>query len=128
MPMDTRGSRSSTQCFHATRSSFNRRRTEEAPVPDIHGRADEGWGPVADAFRRNFDQNREIGAACCVYADGRAVVDLWGGTADKCTGRPWESETVAAVFSTTKGATAICAHMLAERGELDLDELVTQYW
>lgn len=97
-------------------------------MPEVHGRADDGWGAVADAFRRNFEQRGEIGAACCVYADGRPVVDLWGGTADRRTGRPWDEDTVAIVFSTTKGATAICAHMLVERGELDLDAPVAEYW
>ena len=39
-----------------------------------------------------------------------------------------EEDTIALVFSTTKGATAICAHMLVERGELDLDAPVINYW
>jgi CubicO group peptidase (beta-lactamase class C family) len=95
---------------------------------DIHGYAEEGWGAVADAFRANFERHRELGAACCVYLAGSAVVDLWGGVADRRTGRPWRSDTVVTVFSTTKGATAICAHMLAERGVLDLNAPVAQYW
>jgi CubicO group peptidase (beta-lactamase class C family) len=69
-----------------------------------------------------------VGEACSVYVDGRSVVDLWGGVADRRTERLWEEETVVVVFSTTKGATAICAHMLAERGELDLDTRVVEYW
>jgi CubicO group peptidase (beta-lactamase class C family) len=97
-------------------------------MTDIQGHTDEGWGAVADAFRINFEQHHELGAACCVYVDGRPVVDLWGGTADGRTGRPWTEDTVAVVFSTTKGATAICAHMLAESGEVDLDAPVVKYW
>src|SRR3954468_6397249 len=97
-------------------------------MSDVHGDADDGWGAVADAFRSNFARDLELGAACCVYADGHPVVDLWGGTADRRTGRPWDRETVAVVFSTTKGATAICAHMLVERGQLDLDAAVVDYW
>jgi CubicO group peptidase (beta-lactamase class C family) len=87
---------------------------------DIQGRVAEGWGAVADAFRANFERRSELGAACCVYADGHPVVDLWGGA--------WDRDTLALVFSTTKGATAICAHMLAERGALDLDARVADYW
>jgi CubicO group peptidase (beta-lactamase class C family) len=97
-------------------------------MSEINGHADEGWGAVADAFRRNFDEHGEVGAACCVYRDGRPVVDLWGGIADRSSQRPWERDTIALVFSTTKGATAICAHMLVERGELDLDAPVVEYW
>ena len=59
---------------------------------------------------------------------GRPVVDLWGGLADSETKRPWNEDTIAQVASTTKGATAICAHMLAQRGELDLDAPVVKYW
>lgn len=56
------------------------------------------------------------------------MVDLWGGQADEASGRPWAEDTVVCAFSTTKGATAICASMLAERGRLDFDALVTDYW
>jgi CubicO group peptidase (beta-lactamase class C family) len=95
----------------------------------IQGRVEAGWGKVADAFRGNFEgKPGEVGAACCVYLDGRAVVDLWGGFADREVNRPWSEDTIALVASTTKGATAICAHLLAQRGQLDLDAPVVQYW
>ena len=61
-------------------------------------------------------------------SDGRPVVDLWGGLADREANRPWDKDTIVAVASTTKGATAICAHLLAQRGELDLDAPVVKYW
>ena len=95
----------------------------------VHGYVEEGWGKVADAFRANFDGDPgEVGAACCVYVDGRAVVDVWGGLSDAEAKRPWNEDTIALVASTTKGATAICAHLLAQRGELDLDARVAEYW
>jgi CubicO group peptidase (beta-lactamase class C family) len=95
----------------------------------VHGHVEEGWGKVADAFRANFEGNPgEVGAACCVYVGGRPVVDLWGGLADREANRPWNQNTISAVASTTKGATAICAHMLAQRGQLDLDAPVVKYW
>jgi len=95
----------------------------------VHGDVEEGWGEVADAFRANFEGSPgEVGASCCVYVGGRPVVDLWGGLGDSETQRPWEKDTIAMVASTTKGATAICAHMLAQRGLLDLDAPVVDYW
>jgi CubicO group peptidase (beta-lactamase class C family) len=97
----------------------------------IQGSVENGWGKVADAFRANFDGVEtpgEVGAAVSVYADGRPVVDLWGGLADRAAERPWQKDTIVEVASTTKGATAICAHMLAQRGELDLDAPVATYW
>ncbi|RSM70415.1 serine hydrolase [Amycolatopsis sp. WAC 01375] len=88
-----------------------------------------GWGKVADVFRRNFKESPgEVGAACSVYVGGRQVVNLWGGLADREANRPWRKNTIVQVASTTKGATAICAHMLAQRGELDLDAPVARYW
>jgi hypothetical protein len=59
--------------------------------------------------------------------DGRPVVDLWGGLADGGANRPWDEDTITSVASTAKGATAICAHMPAQRGELDPDAPVMKY-
>jgi CubicO group peptidase (beta-lactamase class C family) len=93
-----------------------------------HGWADDGFGPVADAFARNFESFDELGAAVTVFAGGRKVVDLWGGTADARTGRPWQEDTVVPVFSCAKGVVSICVHLLAQRGELDLDAPVARHW
>ncbi|WP_351236497.1 serine hydrolase domain-containing protein [Streptomyces sp. NPDC002133] len=94
----------------------------------IHGEVAPGFEPVREAFIANFTQPGDIGAAVCVYWHGRPVVDLWGGIADIETGRPWTRDTLQLVYSTTKGATATAAHMLAERGMLDLDAPVAKYW
>jgi CubicO group peptidase (beta-lactamase class C family) len=94
----------------------------------VNGIVEPGWERVQDTFRANLADGTDLGAACCVYVDGRAVVDLWGGLADGETQRPWERDTVALVASTTKGATALCAHLLVERGALDLAAPVTRYW
>ncbi len=94
----------------------------------IEGHCDPAWQAVADAFRANFTERREFGASLCVMQHGRPVVDLWGGLADPKTGRAWERDTIGIVFSCTKGATALCAHMLAERGQLDLHADVAGLW
>ena len=87
-----------------------------------------GFERVAEAFRENFDTKGEVGASVCLSVGGETVVDLWGGTADQKTGAPWTKDTVSIVFSCTKGATAICAHVLASRGKLDLDAPVAELW
>ncbi|MEU2337522.1 serine hydrolase domain-containing protein [Streptomyces sp. NPDC006654] len=94
----------------------------------MHGEVAAGFEGVREAFAANFEQRGEVGAAVCVYRDGRPVVDLWGGVADPGTGRPWERDTLQLVYSATKGATATAAHLLAQRGELDLDAPVAAYW
>lgn len=97
-------------------------------MQQYEGWADERFGPVADEFARNFTEFPELGAAVTVYAGGRKVVELWGGTADERTGRAWTRETVVPVFSVAKGAVSIAAHLLAQRGLLDLDAPVARYW
>jgi CubicO group peptidase (beta-lactamase class C family) len=94
----------------------------------IDGEVEAGFEPVREAFEANFSQHGDIGAAVCLYRYGRPVVDLWGGIADPETGRPWTRDTLQLVYSATKGATATAAHMLAQRGTLDLDAPVAKYW
>jgi len=94
----------------------------------VNGTYHPDFAGVRDAFEQNFRQRGEVGAAVCVTVDGETVVDLWGGSADLATGRAWEADSRVVVFSCTKGATAICAHVLADRGQLDMDALVGDYW
>jgi CubicO group peptidase (beta-lactamase class C family) len=94
----------------------------------IHGFVDDGFGSVMDAFVANFAERGDLGAGCVVYLDGRPVVDLWGGRADRRTGRPWEHDTAAVIFSCSKGLLAICAYLLVEGGRLDLDAPIERYW
>ena len=81
-----------------------------------------GFERVREVFGDNFENNGDVGAALCIYRHGRKVVDLWGGLADAGTGRPWARDTLQLVYSATKAATATCAHLLAQRGELELGQ------
>ncbi|WP_197746961.1 serine hydrolase domain-containing protein [Mycolicibacterium madagascariense] len=92
------------------------------------GFADEGFGPVADAFADNFRRGTEMGAACAVYHRGRLVVDLHGGIADAVTRRPWTADTVTIGFSVSKGLMALCGYLASERGLLDFDAPVASVW
>jgi CubicO group peptidase (beta-lactamase class C family) len=94
----------------------------------IHGHCDPAFQAVADAFEKNFAERGEVGASVCVSKEGEIVADLWGGTADVGTGAPWQEDTVSIVYSCTKAATALCAQILIDRGELDLDGLISDVW
>ncbi len=94
----------------------------------VHGVCAAEFGEVAEVFARNFIDHGEVGASVSICLDGKPVVDLWGGTADRDSGRPWEKDTMAVVFSATKGMAATCIHMLADRGLLDFDAPVASYW
>ena len=97
-------------------------------MTEIGGAVQPGFEGVADAFRANFEQHGEVGAATAVYVGGQKVVDLWGGVADPAAGTPYAEDSLQLVFSTTKGATAACANLLAQRGDLDVDAPVGDYW
>lgn len=100
----------------------------EIPNGVLEGVCDPRFVAVADEFERNFRERGEIGASLCVRHEGRTVVDLWGGLANPTGNVPWTRDTVSIVFSCTKGAVAICAHVLASRGQLDIDAPVAEYW
>jgi CubicO group peptidase (beta-lactamase class C family) len=97
-------------------------------VSGIDGGVDEGYGKVADAFRRNFSDGKEIGGAVAVYRDGRKVVDLWGGYRNERTQSPWQRDSIVNVFSTTKGVASLAVAVAASRGLLDYDAKVVDYW
>ena len=83
---------------------------------------------LVERFARNFVEAGELGASLAVEVDGRLEVDVWGGWADPGRAQPWRHDTVGVVFSNTKPATALCAHLLAEDGLLDLDRPLADYW
>jgi CubicO group peptidase (beta-lactamase class C family) len=95
------------------------------PVP-IDGFVRPDFAPVADALRREL-RSQPGGAAVCVYQDGACVVDLWGGYRD-ARGRPWDRDTMSPSFSTTKGVASTAAHVMVDRGRLDYDARVSDYW
>ncbi|GAA5211431.1 serine hydrolase domain-containing protein [Streptomyces thinghirensis] len=98
---------------------------------DVHGTVAEGFEPVRDAFARNFTALGDRGAAVAVYRNGRKVIDLWGGTRDvddSAGTEPWRRGTAQVVRSATKGVAAAVPLLLHQRGELDLDAPVGEYW
>ena len=97
-------------------------------MTEIHGTCDARFHAVQEALQRNFDEAGDVGACAAVMVDGECVVDLWGGFVDEARTAPWQSDTITNVWSTTKTMTALCALMLADRGELDLDAPVARYW
>jgi CubicO group peptidase (beta-lactamase class C family) len=98
------------------------------PAGKIEGTCDGRFLGIAREFERNFRERGEVGASVSVTLGGKTVVDLWGGLADPENQRPWQRDTVSTVYSCTKGMTALCAHLLASRGKLDIDAPVAEYW
>ena len=92
------------------------------------GYCHEDFLEVQRIFNHNFYKYEEVGSSLCVIVDGEIVVDIWAGHKNKNRTQDWSENTLSVAFSSTKAALALCAHMLIERGELDLKEKVTKYW
>lgn len=98
------------------------------PPPRVRGWVESGFEPVREAFQNNFIEHGETGAAVAVHHAGRPVVDLWAGVRDPATGAPWESDTLALVFSATKGVTALVLAHAHSRGLFEYDRPLARYW
>jgi CubicO group peptidase (beta-lactamase class C family) len=99
----------------------------ETKAGRVEGICDTRFADVLDTFVANFERRGEIGASVAITVEGRTLVDLWGGRKSK-DGEPWTADTMCIVFSSTKGALALAAHMLVDRGLLDLDALIVDLW
>ena len=95
---------------------------------DIAGQCNDQFAQVQDAFEKNFTAHGDVGASVAVSLEGEMVVDLWGGHKDIAGTQAWEEDTIVNVYSTTKTMTALCALVLADRGELDFYAKVASYW
>ena len=96
-------------------------------MADVQGSYDELFVAVPNALAGMLDAG-DAGASVAVFVDGEPVVDVWGGFADADRTIPWRRDTITNVWSVTKTMTALCALILADRGELDLDAPVGRYW
>ncbi|MEQ8747905.1 serine hydrolase domain-containing protein [Pyruvatibacter sp.] len=94
----------------------------------IHGTCAPAFERARDQFADNFQNDLEIGASFCVIHKGKTVVDLWAGDADETGATPWAHNTLANVWSTTKGVSAICIALLVDRGLLSYDDTVATHW
>lgn len=71
---------------------------------------------------------QDVGASVAVFVDGEPVVNLWGGHFDDSYTRPLGRHSIVQGYSSTKTVTALCALLLADRGDIDLDAPIARYW
>jgi CubicO group peptidase (beta-lactamase class C family) len=96
-------------------------------MAEIHGSCDDRFEGVRQALAQQLD-GEELGASIAVDLDGETVVDIWGGYRDEERTTPWTEDTIVNVWSTTKTVLSLAALILVERGELDVDAPVGDYW
>lgn len=96
----------------------------------INGFCSPGFEAVLAAFTHNHRSGTEVGSAVAVTVAGEPVVDLWAGeiTTDGQESGPWDRDTVITTWSVTKSMVALCCHLLADRGPLDLHAPIVNYW
>ncbi len=94
----------------------------------INGTCAPEFSAVRAQFEKNFRERGEVGAAVCVYKDGKPVVDLWGGHKDLERTKPWQRDTIVIMNSLAKSMSALCTHILIDRGQVDFDAPVATYW
>ena len=93
-----------------------------------HGTCEPAFEPVRDALASLVDSEQDVGACAAVVHEGRLVADVWAGHQDEARTTPWEQDTIINVWSTTKTMTNLSALILADRGELDVDAPIADYW
>jgi CubicO group peptidase (beta-lactamase class C family) len=94
----------------------------------VQGAADSSFACTVRAFRQLFPGKRFGGGALSVYLHGEPVVDVWTGYADRRGTQYWTADTGAMVWSVTKGLASTVVHRLADRGLIDYDTPVAEYW
>jgi len=94
----------------------------------MDGWAEDRFGAVREAFGQVLAEQAGTGAAVAAWWRGTWVVDLWGGWADAAGTTPWRSGSLVQPYSVTKPFAAICALLLVDRGQLELDAPVQRWW
>lgn len=92
------------------------------------GRVAPGFEAVRAAFAEVVAGQPGTGASLAVWRDGDWIVDLYGGWADAARTRPWTADTIVMPYSVTKPFAAVAVLLLADRGLVDLDAPLQEYW
>ena len=97
-------------------------------MSNIAGVCDPKFSEARDILAASIDSGNDVGASFAVTIGGEMVVDIWGGQLDETASAPWQQDTIVNVYSTTKTMSFLCALVLADRGQLDFDRNVADYW
>jgi CubicO group peptidase (beta-lactamase class C family) len=92
-----------------------------------HGHCAPGFEAIGAAFERNMEDG-DIGAAFALYRRGELQVDLWAGHCSPERSLPWSADTLVCMFSVGKPVAITAVLMLADRGQIELDRPVSDYW
>ena len=91
----------------------------------IEGTVAAGFEPVKRLYERNMASLAERNTQLCIYVGEACVVDLWGSAVDDAT---FSGDSLVNVFSSGKSLEAITMAILVDRGLLDYNARITEYW
>jgi CubicO group peptidase (beta-lactamase class C family) len=100
---------------------------QDRDIP-LTGSFDPRFERVVEAFMTNYREEDEVGSGLSIVMDGRPVLDIWGGWKDGARQHEWQSDTLVCVMSVSKGIAALAFNMLIDRGLIDVNRPVAQYW
>src|SRR5260221_2695650 len=96
--------------------------------PDIRGLCPPRFSAVREAFTANFAEGLELGARFALAIEGRVIVELIGGWADRAQSRPFADDTLTPLFSTSKALAALMIARLVDEDRLDYGQKVAEIW
>lgn len=97
-------------------------------MAETYGQCDPVFKSVRELLAQQVANESELGASICVNIDGKNVLDIWSGHLDSERTKPWDKDTLTAVWSCSKVITNLAALMLVDHGLLDPNEKVSKYW
>jgi CubicO group peptidase (beta-lactamase class C family) len=97
-------------------------------LTEIQGVYDSRFERIAQVLADNVESGREVGASIYLNVDGEDVVDVWGGWKDREHSARWDEDTIVNVFSGSKTVTSLAVLMLVDRGKIDVNAPVADYW
>ena len=102
--------------------------TTEIDGVSVQGNFDERFAPTMSQFASHIATGQDVGASFALSVDGEMVVDVWAGSQDEAGEIPWKEDTIINVYSSTKTVSFLCALVAADRGLIDFDAPVGNYW
>ncbi|KAG0373159.1 hypothetical protein BGX24_012074 [Mortierella sp. AD032] len=96
----------------------------------IQGTVDrsEYYGPVTDHYAHLFSTHEDLGGSLAVFVEGKPVIDVYAGFKDLDGRVPYDNRTLQQVYSSGKAVEGIVIARLVQKGLLDYESKVSQYW
>jgi len=91
----------------------------------IEGTVAPGYESVKQLYEHNMHSLAERNTQLCIYVGDECVVDLWASAIDDAN---FSADSLVNVFSSGKSLEAITMAMLVDRGLLEYDAKIADYW